>query len=103
MYTTIDYKEFHLVVRFYELNVHIEDSYQVTKRADMLEILKLIRKKSSIEYKRTNDSWIREWRAHNLLYINKYKVQQTKSVDLNEDETVGKRFIYAILSAFYQG
>ena len=46
-------------------------------------------------------SYIREWRAHNLLYKWNIKVESTKDVDLDIKETWLRRFGYFILSIIY--
>ena len=51
-------------------------------------------------YKRTIGSWLREWRAHNVLYKWGYQPDRTKSVDLNEDETQIRKIGYFLLSIF---
>ena len=87
-----------------EYNVHIENSFCVTKRKDMKNILTQIRKDAEmigITYKRSNREWIAEWRAHNLLYELDIEKVRTGSVDLNESETPFRKIIYGILSFFY--
>lgn len=84
-------------------NIHIEDSYQVVKRKDMKDFLSIILDASlnrGIFYSRKIRSWIREWKAHNLLYRLGIKKDRTGSVDLDECESKLRRFGYFILSLF---
>lgn len=99
------YKEFNLTVTIDPNNVHIEDSYQVKKKDDMLAIIEQIREiaaEQDITYKRSIKSWLNEWRAHNQLYLNGTKPERTRSVDLNEDESLLRRIIYWFLSNSYK-
>lgn len=74
----------------------------------MKEILNKIKAKAEkrcFTYKRSLSSWISEWKAHNYLYdrnVAASKVSSTSSVDLNEDETLIRRFGYFILALFYK-
>ena len=82
-------------------NVRIIDSYKVTDETIMIKWLTEIRnnaREQGFEYKRTNKSWIREWKAHNWLYARNIQKLQTKDVDLNENESLWKRLGYFILS-----
>lgn len=72
-------------------NIHIKDSYIVTKRVKMRTILDTLEKylqDSSITMDipfnhRSINSMVNEWIAHNNLYILNYKRERTGSVDLN--------------------
>ena len=84
-------------------NIHIFNSYKVKRKRDMKRILMLIRCASfnrGIFYSRKEKSWIREWKAHNILYKLGIKKERTESVDLNENESILRRFGYFILSLF---
>lgn len=86
-------------------NITIKDSWLVKDVADMKAIIEIIKKRASrrgITFQRTEDSWIREWKAHNLLYNINYKRDRTADVDLNESESAFKRFCYFFLSLFYK-
>ena len=52
-------------------------------------------------YSRTTAQWLNEWKAHNVLYRWKYKVSQVKDVDLNENETHKRQFLYWCISLLY--
>ena len=87
-----------------EGNIHIENSFYVTKRKDMKSILNQIRKDAEIvgiTYKRSNREWIAEWRAHDLLYELDIEKDRTGSVDLDEGETPFRKTLYGVLSFLY--
>ena len=88
--------------RYNDKNLQIVDSYRF-KRSDMLPILQIIRKeiaKEGITYKRTNESWQKEWCAHNSLYNIGIERERTKSVDLSESESGFRRACYSVLALF---
>ena len=84
-----------------ENNIHIIDSYLITSKDLMQEHLKTIRRgaflNGGFEYKRSNESWLREWCAHNWLYDHNIEKDRTKDVDLNENEKLWKRLGYFII------
>lgn len=87
-------------------NVHIENSYKIRKKADMNAIVKLIRaeaQKKGIKYKRSNSSWVTEWRAHNYMYDKGMERSRTADVDLNENESRWKLLSYSLMSWRYKG
>lgn len=51
-------------------------------------------------YSRTFQSQFREWKAHNLLYKFGIFPKRTGSVDIDQNESLFRRFVYAILSLF---
>ena len=86
-------------------NVHIVDSYKVCKKADMNAIVKRIRAetmKLGFQYKRSNSSWVTEWRAHNYMYDKGIDRARTACVDLNENESRLKLIAYSLMSACYR-
>lgn len=92
-----------LRVTYSKINVHVENSFLIKDDELKKKFLDLIIMKGKLlgfEYKRTFDSWLREWKAHNTLYNWKYKRERTASVDLNEDESLIKRFLYVFLASF---
>lgn len=66
-------------------NVHIKESYKVTSKAEMKEILYAVQHNhpECKTFNRSYNSLIAEWRAHNRLYRLGYKRQRTGDVDLN--------------------
>ena len=80
-------------------NIHIENSYQIPNNKVRLFLVKLLRAlRYQIRYKRTIDSWEKEWIAHNRLYKLGLYRDHTKDVDLNEDESKKRLIVYNILS-----
>lgn len=87
-------------------NVQIVNSQRITKKSDMNAIVKLIRSEAAklgFKYKRTNSSWVTEWRAHNYMYNKGIERNRTKSVDLNENESRTKLLSYTLMSLRYRG
>ena len=68
-----------------ESNIHIKESYKVTSKSEMKEMLYAIQHKhpECNTFKRNYNSLISEWRTHNRLYRLGYKRQRTGDVDLN--------------------
>jgi hypothetical protein len=90
-------------VEYNSNNIHIFNSYKIKRKRDMKRILMLIRYASfnrGIFYSRKEKSWIREWKAHNVLYKLGIKKVSTRHTDLNENESIFRRFGYFILSLF---
>jgi hypothetical protein len=90
-------------------NIHIHNSYQVTKTSDMEMILSTIMSKSfytkmtEAGFNRSKDSMLREWKAHNVLHKWNYEVNRTKSVDLDQKESMWRRICYFFLSMLHKG
>lgn len=85
-------------------NIHIQDSYLIHKKSEMNELLLTIKQEYPnllVFEKRSINSLIREWRAHNLLYKLGLFKNRTKDVDLDIYETALRRICYFILSIFY--
>ena len=86
--------------------ISIKNSYLVTKNDDIKEVLKYIRgmdeyqKLKDAGYTRTPDSEFQEWKGHNVLYKLGYKRSRTGSVDIDQNESKFRKFVYAILSIF---
>ena len=68
-----------------ENNIHIQYSYKMTSKSEMKEVLYAIQHKhpECNTFKRSYDSLIAEWRAHNRLYNWGIKRDHTADVDLN--------------------
>lgn len=91
-------------IKFNSYNIHIKDSYKITTTKEMRFILNLLwyaAENRDIKYKRSVNSWIREWKAHNILYKFNIRRTSTRDVDLNEAESFIRRFGYFVLSLFY--
>ena len=51
-----------------------------------------------LSHKRSINSYIREWKAHNWLYRHNLFTSHTRDVDLNDDESLLRRIGYFIVS-----
>lgn len=103
---TLTYKTFTIEYTLSKGNVHIVDSYKIRKKADMNGIVAAIRaeaKKKGYTYKRSNSSWVTEWRAHNYMYDRGQERARTRSVDLNENESRWKLLSYSLMAWRYKG
>lgn len=82
------------------------ESHRITKKKDILEQLEKIHKLRdypaiwSAGYNRTLKSEYREWKGHNVLYKLGIARDRTRSVDINQNEPMWRRVVYAILSIF---
>ena len=103
---TLKYKDYVVKYTLSKNNVHIVDSYKIKNKADMNAIVNLIRSealKRGFKYKRSNSSWVTEWRAHNYMYDRGTERARTGSVDLNENESRLKLLSYSAMSLRYKG
>ena len=101
---TLNYGKYEISYTLTKGNVRIVDSYKICKKADMNAIVKLTRAESlklGFKYKRSNSSWVTEWRAHNYMYDHGIERARTASVDLNENESSLKLISYTLMSARY--
>ena len=102
---TLKYGKYEISCNLTKGNVQIVNSYNIQKRADMNAIVKLIRAealKLGFKYKRSDSSWVTEWRAHNYMYDKRIDRARTASVDLNENESKVKLASYNVMSALYR-
>ena len=87
-------------------SLHIRNSHRVKKRKDIEAALEYIRAMpeyvalKEAGYTRTPKSEYNEWRAHNVLYRLGIARERTKSVDIDQNESMLRRFVYAVLSIF---
>lgn len=84
-------------------NLNIENSYKIKKRYNMKCVLHDIEKYHGCSdvFKRSSNSLVEEWAAHNLLYnIGLFK-SHTKDVDLNYPQNKMMSLIYKVLSYIY--
>lgn len=91
-----------------EDNTHIQNSYLIETRKDMMKVLQDCRdliKPSDINnyaiYKRDLNDMVNEWCVHNLLYKLNIAKTRTESVDLNYPIKWYMKFIYKLLSKLY--
>lgn len=86
--------------------VKIKDSYLIKNNEDIKTVLEYIRsldeykKLKEFGYTRTPNSEFNEWKGHNVLYKLGYQRNRTGSVDIDQNEPMWHRFVYAILSIF---
>ena len=92
-----------LKVRYSRTNVHVYDSFMVPSKDIEFWVTYIVLQgdKSGFVYSRSADSWIREWKAHNLLFKLGIEPARTRDVDLNEDETTIRKVGYFLLSLLY--
>ena len=79
---------------------NIVDGYKITDRKIMKDFVKEHLTHGLFTCRSIN-SYVREWRAHNFLYKCKIKIDSTKDVDLDINETKIRRFFYFIFSFLY--
>lgn len=87
-----------------DTNIHIKDSYKI-KDSDVLSFLKYLKEcklKENFTYKRSLKSMEIEWIAHNILYRKGLFIDNTKDVDINEDETIIRKVCYYIIYYIYK-
>lgn len=99
------YNNMKVICKFSAKNVQIVDSYKIRRPADMTAIIKLIKaeaKKRGLKFRRTNRSWLIEWKAHNYMYDRNIERIRTKSVDLNECESFFKLLGYFVIALRYK-
>ena len=78
--------------------IKIIDSYKITDRSRMVEIIYAIQyRHPEIKFNRGYSELVHEWVAHNRLYKWKIRTDKTKDVDLEFKENWFNRFIYGIL------
>lgn len=102
---TINYGKYEISFIATKNSIKIINSYKITKKSDMNAIVKLIRAealKLGFKYRRSNSSWVTEWRAHNYMYDKGIERVRTASVDLNEDESRLKLASYKTMAILYR-
>lgn len=74
-----------IVYKVTKNNIHIQDSYKVTSKSKMIEVLYIIQHNhpDCNSFKRSYNSLISEWRTHNRLYRLGFKRSRTADVDLD--------------------
>lgn len=93
-----------LIVTCTEKCISIEHSYRIESSKDMKEVLNKIRDYYPDNYaihKRSIKGMIREWRTHNLLYSLGIEKERTKTVDLEINQSVLHKILYALGSLLY--
>ena len=78
--------------------IKIIDSYQITNRSRMSEIIYAIQHKHpEVQFNRNYSDLIHEWVAHNRLYKWNIKPEKTKDVDLCFNESWLNKTIWFII------
>lgn len=78
--------------------IKIMDSYKITDRAKMKEILYAIQcKHPELDFNRGYNDLVCEWVAHNRMYKWGIKPEKTKDVDLQFEESKINKIIWNIL------
>lgn len=78
-------------------NVRIVESYKIRDEQQMIYILKEFKNRTGYKSKRTLESWVTEWKAHNLMYRLGLFRTHTNDCDLEENEKKHRLIIYKIL------
>ena len=83
-----------------ENNINIENSYKITSKKEIREILDyiIVHRECEVTKHRTLDSMLNEWVAHNNLYILHIARERTGSVDLNYPQEKWVSIGYWLLS-----
>lgn len=82
---------------FSDKNIQIKNSYQIKTTAMKKKILRKLMNSCNYivgHYKRSFNSYLFEWKAHNYLYNKGYKRERTGSVDFSENESKLRRICY---------
>jgi hypothetical protein len=89
-----------LSVNYSSTNVHICDSHTVNKAevAGWVKLIKETGNQNGYVYPRSESSWIREWKAHNVLFKWSICPDRTKDVDLEFKVKFLYKIGYFILS-----
>lgn len=83
-------------------NIHINDSYKIKSKESMLNVLNdIYNKYYSDVFKRSMDSLLNEWGAHNLFYNLHLFRSHTKDVDLNYPQKKWLSICYNIVGFVY--
>ena len=80
------------------MNLHIVDGYKINKLTDMETYL--LQHKDELSSSRSLKSYLIEWRAHNVLYYLGLFRSHTKDTDLDDHESMFRRFIYWLIWVF---
>lgn len=87
-------------IKYNKNKVTIIDSYKIKEEVYMYSILYMFLMKTNYRYKRSVDSWVTEWKAHNKLYEKGLFLIHTKDCDLCDNESIFRKIIYKILEVF---
>lgn len=97
----IDFEVNKLKIEVTADNIKIIDSWKITKKKEMREMIEEILYKAPIyTTKRSVSSLVREWRSHNIMYNIGWFTRHTKDCDLESNEALYRRVIYFIMGRF---
>lgn len=89
-----------LNIRYYKNNTHIENSWKVNTIAGIeKEVYTIVEIRKAMKYpvRKKQESYVREWKAHNNLYNRGLFVKHTKDVDLEEPANWLHQIIFYII------
>lgn len=95
---------FEITFNYDILNIHIEDSRKLYYQEEVEKALEFIHSTPEYAefvnagYTRTHKSQLEEWRAHNIMWSWGYKRSRTGSVDLDQNESALRKFLYKIIA-----
>lgn len=82
------------------MNYRYIDSYKITSISMIESEINKLLTKGLISSTRTAKSYVKEWHAHNVLYKMHLFRSHTKDVDLNDEESPFRLFMYSLIWIF---
>lgn len=79
------------------LNLHIKDSFMVRDVNHIRELVIAYYHAGKLGKSRSVQSYVVEWHVHNVLFFMGLFKSHTADVDLNDDESKFRRFIYRLI------
>ena len=89
-----------IIYSIYDSNCHITNSFEITEDNDKKEFIQYLQEEYPQFVERVTKSYLREWKAHNILYRHNFQPKRTKETDLNVHEYLCRRIGYAIICFF---
>lgn len=87
-------------IEYNSANVRILDPYKIKSKTFMELILEIFKIRTGFVSKRSINSWVREWKAHNRLYKLGLFKEHTIDCDLEENEKWYRLIAYLIIGSF---
>ena len=87
-------------IEYNSANVRILKPHKIKSKTFMELILEIFKIRTGFVSKRSINSWVREWKAHNRLYKLGLFKEHTKDCDLEENEKIHRLMVYWILGRF---